>query len=175
MSQFGSAFGGARQPPPPGPPVQSRPVVASYPTYAEAQRAVDFLSDQRFAVENLGIVGRDLKMVETVTGRLTYGRAAVGGLGTGAWFGVLVGLLLGLFANGTSSWLTVMLFGLIYGAIFGTLFGLVAYALTGGRRDFTSRSQIVATTYDVVCTWQRYEEARSVLSGLTEESDPPPT
>src|SRR5436309_11850412 len=148
-------------------PAENRPVVASYPTYEEAQRAVDYLSDRKFAVENLGIVGRDLKMVETVTGRLTYGRAALGGLATGAWFGIFVGLLLGLFAGSTSSWLTIMLFGLLYGAVFGALFGLVAYALTGGRRDFTSRSQILATTYDVVCTWQRLEEARSLLAEMT--------
>ena len=35
-----------------------RELVASYRTYAEAQRAVDFLSDQRFPVERLSIVGR---------------------------------------------------------------------------------------------------------------------
>ena len=50
--------------------------------------------------------------------------------------------------------------GLLYGALFGVVFGLVAFALTGGRRDFTSRSQIVATTYDVVCTWGKLEEAQ---------------
>ena len=161
MSQFGTPAGAAGVQ-----PVQQRPVVASYPTYEEAQRAVDYLSDQKFAVENLGIVGRDLKMVETVTGRLTWGRAALGGLGTGAWFGLFVGLLLGIFASSSSGWLTLLLFGLLYGAVFGLIFGLIAYAFTGGRRDFTSRSQIVATTYDVVCTWQRLEEAKGVLAGM---------
>jgi hypothetical protein len=161
MSLFGTpaAAGG-------GGHVPQRPVVASYGTYEEAQRAVDYLSDQKFAVENLGIVGRDLKMVETVTGRLTYGRAALGGLGTGAWFGGFVGLLLGIFARSSSGWFTLILFGLFYGAIFGVIFGLIAYAFTGGRRDFTSRSQIVASTYDVVCTWQRLEEAKGVLAGM---------
>jgi hypothetical protein len=105
-------------------------------------------------------------MVETVTGRLTWGRAALGGVGTGAWFGLFVGLLLGIFASSSSGWLTLLLFGLLYGAVFGLIFGLIAYAFTGGRRDFTSRSQIVATTYDVVCTWQRLEEAKGVLAGM---------
>src|SRR6476661_3770065 len=151
MSQFGTPAGAAGVQ-----PVQQRPVVASYATYEEAQRAVDYL----------GIVGRDLKMVETVTGRLTWGRAALGGVGTGAWFGLFVGLLLGIFASSSSGWLTLLLFGLLYGAVFGLIFGLIAYAFTGGRRDFTSRSQIVATTYDVVCTWQRLEEAKGVLAGM---------
>ncbi len=147
-------------------PVQSRPVLATYRTYEEAQRAVDFLSDRKFAVENLGIVGNDLKIAETVLGRLSYGRSAAGGLATGAWFGVFVGLVVGLFAGSGSSVVAIMLAGLLYGAIFGALFGVVAFALTGGRRDFTSRKQIVATTYDVVCTWVKLEEARGILADL---------
>ena len=34
--------------------------VGSYPTYAEAQRAVDYLSDQQFPVQQVTIVGVDL-------------------------------------------------------------------------------------------------------------------
>jgi hypothetical protein len=170
MSQFSSPFGSG------GPlsgqqgqqPVQNRPLVASYHTYEEAQRAVDFLSDKKFAVENLGIVGSDLKQVETVTGRLTYGRAALSGLATGAWFGLFVGLFLGIFANSGSAWFTLILFGLLYGAVFGVLFGVVAYAFTGGRRDFTSRSATLAASYDVVCTWAKVDEAKALLATMTE-------
>ena len=53
-----------------------------------------------------------------------------------------------------------------YGAVFGLIFGVVGYAFTGGRRDFTSRSQIVATTYDVVCSWGKLDEAKSVLARM---------
>jgi hypothetical protein len=153
------------QPPVPQ-PVQSRPLLASYRTYEEAQHTVDWLSDQKFPVENLGIVGNDLKIAETVLGRLTYGRAAGGGVASGAWFGLFVGLLLGLFAGSGSSWVTIMFAGLVYGAIAGALFGVVAFALTGGRRDFTSRKQIIATSYDVVCTWGKLDEAKALLSQM---------
>jgi hypothetical protein len=147
-------------------PVQNRPMVASYKKYAEAQRAVDFLSDNKFPVENVGIVGSDLKMAETVLGRLDWGRAAAGGVASGAWFGVFVGLLLSLFAKSGTSSLGLVLVGLLFGAVFGLIFGVVGYALTGGRRDFTSRSQIVASTYDVVCSWPKLEEAKAVLARL---------
>ncbi len=153
------------QPPVPQ-PVQSRPLLATYRTYEEAQHTVDWLSDQKFAVESLGIVGNDLKIAETVLGRLTYGRAAAGGVATGAWFGLFVGLLLGLFASSGSSWVTIMFAGLVYGAIAGALFGVVAFALTGGRRDFTSRKQIIATSYDVVCTWGKLDEAKALLAQM---------
>ena len=45
--------------------------------YEDAQKAVDFLADHDFPVQNCLIVGTDLKQVERVTGRLTTGKAGV--------------------------------------------------------------------------------------------------
>jgi hypothetical protein len=143
-----------------------RPVVGSYPTYAGAQRAVDFLADNRFPVERTAIIGSDLKMVETVLGRLTRGRTALAGAGSGAWFGLFVGLLLSLFAPGDHHAVVLILSGLIYGAAFGALFGFVGHAMTGGRRDFASRSQIVAARYDVVAESDVAEDAKNLLIKL---------
>ena len=53
--------------------------IGSYTTYAEAQRAVDYLSDQHFTVDKLAIVGRDIELVEQIVGRLNYGWAALRG------------------------------------------------------------------------------------------------
>jgi hypothetical protein len=75
----------------------TREVVASYPDYAGAQYAVDALSDQRFPVERLAIVGAGLQSFEQVTGRKGYGKAAAQGLVTGAVVGAALGWLLGLF------------------------------------------------------------------------------
>ena len=61
-----------------------RHVVASYTTYAPAQRAVDHLSDSSFPVEQTAIIGRDLSLVEQVTGRMTKTRAAGMGAVAGA-------------------------------------------------------------------------------------------
>ena len=36
---------------------------------------MDYLSDEKFPVENVTIVGTDLRMIERVTGGLTTGRA----------------------------------------------------------------------------------------------------
>jgi len=139
--------------------------IGSYDTYAEAQRAVDFLSDEKFPVEQLSIVGTDLRMVERVTGRLTRAKAALAGAASGAWFGLLVGLLLGLFAEG-SGIAVLLLAGLLYGAAFGALFGFVGHALSGGRRDFTSSSKIVSGRYDVLCAWNAADQAREVLARM---------
>lgn len=135
--------------------------VALFPTYIEAQKAVDFLSDNKFPVENVTIVGTDLRMVERVTGRLTYGRVALAGALSGAWFGFFVGLLLTLFAGTGAN--GVLFVGIALGAGFGLLFSVLSYAFTGGRRDFTSSSQIVASSYAILCATELASDARGLL------------
>jgi hypothetical protein len=143
-----------------------RQTLASYDTYAEAQRAVDYLSDNRFPVEHLAIVGVDLKLLETVTGRLDTWRAALAGAGTGAWLGLLIGLFLALFTSSSTSFIVIVLWGVAWGAVAGALFGLVGYLLTGGRRDFSSRSQLVAGRYEVMVGDDVADKARQLLTGL---------
>ena len=139
--------------------------VASYGTYLEAQKAVDHLADKEFPVQFVTIVGTDLRMVERVTGRLTYSRVALAGLATGAWFGLFVGLLLSIFSESDQ------LFGPIVpamaiGAAFGILFSVISYSLTGGKRDFTSASQIVAASYSLLCAAEHAHRARGMLIEL---------
>ena len=138
--------------------------------YLEAQRAVDYLSDQGFPVQHVSIVGSDLRMVENVLGRLTRGRAALAGAATGAWFGLFVGVLISLFAKEGTNIIGLVLSAVVYGAIFGAIFGFVGHALSGGKRDFTSRSKIVASAYEIRCTWAEADRAREVLAGMTSGS-----
>ena len=142
-------------------------VVGAYDTYAEAQRAVDYLSDQGFPVQHVAIVGSDLRMVENVLGRLTRGRAAAAGAASGAWFGLFVGLVLALVADQKASTAGIVLSTVLYGVAFGAIFGFVSHALSGGKRDFTSRSKIVASSYEIRCVWAEADRAREVLTGLT--------
>ena len=138
--------------------------VATYPDYASAQRAVDYLSDQNFPVQHTAIIGTDLRLVENVLGRLTTGRAALAGAGGGAWFGLFIGLLFGLFS--TYNWFAVVLTGVLFGAIWGAIFGAVAHAATRGRRDFTSRSSLQAREYAVSVSAEHAEQARQLLTRL---------
>ena len=62
--------------PPPGEPGHEQALRVEYPqrtaAVAEAQKVVDYLSDQHFPVSNIAIVGTDLRLVERVTGRRTW-------------------------------------------------------------------------------------------------------
>ncbi|GAA2887566.1 membrane protein [Streptosporangium fragile] len=137
--------------------------VATFGTYAEAQRAVDRLSDQRFPVEHTMIVGVDLRLVERVLGRLTYLRAAGMGAASGAWFGLLIGLFLGIFTPGRL-FLTLALWGLLWGAVAGAVFGLIAHAMSGGKRDFLSADALVAERYNLLVAAPHAAEARRLLN-----------
>jgi hypothetical protein len=123
--------------------------VASYGTYEAAQRAVDYLSDAEFPVENLTVVGEDLQLVERVTGRLTYAKAAGAGAGSGAWLGLFFGILISFVARDAG--FSVVIVAVLLGAAFGILLGIGSFALTGGRRDFSSFTQMVARRYVVLC------------------------
>jgi hypothetical protein len=138
--------------------------VGSYDSYEQAQAAVDYLSDERFPVENVTIIGSDLRMVEQVTGRLTRGRAIAAGAAGGAWWGLFVGLLLGIFSSDGGEWIGSVFTGLGIGIVFGAVFAALGYAATRGRRDFTSTSQIVAGRYDVMCAPGHAEDARAMLA-----------
>ena len=138
--------------------------VATYPDYVSAQRAVDYLSDNKFPVERTAIVGTNLRLVENVLGRLTTGRAALAGAASGAWFGLFIGLLFGIFSN--SSWLAVLLTCILVGAVWGAVFGAIAHAMTGGRRDFASRSSLQASQYAVIVDAEVADEARQLMTRL---------
>jgi hypothetical protein len=137
-----------------------------YDKYDDAQRAVDYLSDEQFPVQNCLIVGTELKQIERVTGRLTYGRAAMAGAVSGLWFGLLVGFLLSFFASSSTSFLPLVLSSALFGAVFFSIWAVAGYAATGGRRDFTSVSQVVATRYEVLVEHKLAEKARELLAKM---------
>lgn len=132
--------------------------------YEDAQKAVDTLSDKGFPVQNVLIVGTDLKQVERVTGRLTWGRIAMGGLLSGLWLGLFVGLIFALFADPDSSATALLLSTALYGALFGLVWSLIGYAFTRGSRDFQSVSQVVATKYEVFAEHKVAQQGREILA-----------
>jgi hypothetical protein len=137
--------------------------LAVYDDYAAAQKTVDFLSDSKFPVEQLMIVGTDLKRIERITGRLTWNRVAMGGALSGLWLGLFVGVILSLFNDeGFVTIISTMLFG----ALFGLVWALVGYGATRGQRDFSSVTQVVATRYEVLVEHKSAGQARELLAGL---------
>ncbi|OZM75137.1 DUF4199 domain-containing protein [Amycolatopsis antarctica] len=163
-----SAFSSGGRPAPGQPRLPTPPSgwpIGSYDTYEGAQRAVDHLADNEFAVADVTIVGVDLMLVERVIGRLSWGRVLGTGAVSGAWFGLFVGLLLGMFGGQGMNYAPILV-GLIAGIAFGVIFAAISYASTKGRRDFSSASQLVAGRYDVLCQPRNAERGRDLLARL---------
>jgi hypothetical protein len=153
----------------PRPP--ARQTIATFDDYAEAERAVDYLSDRGFEVERVAIVGRDLQLVEQVTGRMDWGSAALRGAASGALVGALIGWIFGIFSwiQPLITGLVLAAYGLIFGAIFGALMGLLLYGLQRGRRDFSSVTGLQPMHYDVVADVAVADRAIELLGGQSNQ------
>lgn len=147
----------------PGPVAAPREIVARFHDYLAAEGAVDLLADKGFDVSTVRIVGHDLKSVENVTGRMTWGRAAGYGALSGLWIGLLLGLIFALFVPGIA-FFSVLLWTIVLAVIWGVIFGLIAFAINGGSRSFRSVNTLAAEEYSVEVESGRAAEAVQVLS-----------
>lgn len=171
MTNSQGLFGGAR--PVAFPSLPTGDVIATYGTYQEAQSAVDKLAESEgFPVQSAAIVGNDMKSVERVTGRLSWGRAAGAGAASGLWLGLLFGLVTTIFTPANANpGVGYLLGAVLLGAAFGMVFGLISYAVSRNRRDFSSVMQVVASTYSLVVNPDVANRARNILGvghGTTE-------
>ncbi len=148
----------------PAPSLPKGDVLGTYDTYPEASSVVDRLSKAEFDVKQLSIIGNGLKTVERVTGKLTYGRAALAGAASGAWLGLFFGLLLTIFGPVSTQSLTLVGAALIIGAGFGMIFGIVTYAINRRRRDFTSTHQVIASNYQIIIDPELTAKAQQTLA-----------
>ena len=138
--------------------------LAVYDEDTAAQKAVDFLSDKEFPVENCMIVGTDLKQVERITGRLTTGKIALGGALSGLWLGIFIGIIFAMFDNGSG--IATVITTAIFGVACGIICALVGYAATRGQRDFSSVRVVVATRYEVLVEHKLLLRAQELLAQL---------
>lgn len=137
-------------------------LLGRYRTYEQAQQVVDHLSSQGFDIKHLTIVGNDLRSVEHIRSRLTYPRVAGAGAAQGALFGLFIGLLIFLFSPEAP--MANLLLSVLMGMGIWMIMGVVGFAVRKGR-GFASSSQMVATTFDIVCDFSVSAQARQLVSG----------
>src|SRR5262245_58624990 len=131
-------------------------LIRPYPRHEDAEEAVDQLAHQRFPVEHLAIVGRNIALFERVTGRMDVARLA------------LIGAVLGVFAGATFGslifplWLTIP--AMIVGAVIGALLGAGERALHSNH-DFSAEIRHGSGRYALMAdTNDQAEQARRILS-----------
>ncbi|GGE65593.1 general stress protein [Nesterenkonia cremea] len=137
-------------------------LLGRYRTYEQAQQVVDHLASQDFDIKHLTIVGNDLRSVEHIRSRLTYPRVAGAGAAQGALFGLFIGLLIYLFSPEAP--MANMVLSVLMGMGIWMIMGVVSFAVRKGR-GFASSSQMVATTFDIVCDFSVSPKARQLVPG----------
>lgn len=139
-------------------------LLGRYRSYEDAQKVVDHLTAaEDFDVKALTIVGNDLRSVEHIRTRLTYPRVALGGAAQGAMFGAFIGLLIYLFSPEASIY--NLAFSVVLGMAIWMIIGVLGFAMRKGRREYASSSQLVATSFDVVCEFGSAQRARQLVAG----------
>ena len=135
--------------------------VATYSKYEGAQRAVSKLIEKEIPARDIAIVGKGLRSVEKITGKLGWGRAA--------WQGALNGLLFGMLISAfTVIWVpqagVPMIGGLILiGVAFGMAMRILNYSIVRRRRDYASMMAITADRYEVTVTGVHTAKSREIL------------
>ncbi|WP_404433617.1 hypothetical protein LG299_03660 [Microbacterium lacus] len=135
--------------------------VADFPSYERAQKAVSTLIAADVPARQIAIVGKGLRSVERVTGRLGYAAAAR----SGAVNGILLGLLFSaILVIGTPSVPIQAFVGVLFvGIAIGMLMSLITYTIVRRRRDFASVTQVVADHYEVTVAAGNAARARQIL------------
>ncbi len=139
--------------------------VGVYGTYDDAQQAVDFLADAKFPVENLCIVGTDLKSIERVLGRRNWGTVIGSGVQTGITTGLMITLVMWLFVTDVN-FLLLAAYALAAGILVGVGSAALGYWMSQGKRDFRSVSQTMATKYEILAEHKVATQARELIGTM---------
>jgi hypothetical protein len=131
---------------------------------------VNYLAEQNFPVQNVELVGTELRSIERVTGRMTRGKVAAAGALSGLWIGLFVGIAFSLFS--ADNQLGFLITTPLLGAVFGLVWSQIGYstATRRGSRDFTSANQIVATKYEVLVEHTDAARAREMLAAMPQQT-----
>ena len=135
--------------------------LATFADYKLAVSYVESMIENDFPARLVSIIGTDLKSVESIKGKLGYGRVALSGALTGSWLGMFLGLIFGATGTGTEEvLLTNVLAGIVIGSGVGMLLNILRFSLTKNRRGFISGQTVVAKKYEVVVPAQQLELAK---------------
>jgi hypothetical protein len=148
--------------------------LATFTDYKQAVSYVEKMIENNFPARSVSIVGTDLKTVESIKGKLGYGRVSLSGALTGSWLGMFFGLIFGATGAGTEAvLLTNVAAGVVIGAGIGMLINVIRFSLTKNRRGFISGQMVVAKKYEVVVPAEQFELAKKAVAQAKPKSAKP--
>jgi hypothetical protein len=139
--------------------------LASFTDYKQAVSYVEKMIENDFPAKLVSIIGTDLKTVESIRGKLGYGRVSISGAITGSWLGLFFGLIFGATGvNSEQALLTNVMAGIVIGAGIGMLLNIIRFSVTKNRRGFISGQTVIAKKYEVVVPNDQADQAKRAIS-----------
>lgn len=138
-------------------------VIASHDAYADAKADAARLAEHGISVDQLAIVGRNLKIPDTKPA--SWGRVFATGALSGVMWGLLLTVVLWVFLPGHPLWLFVLC-GVGFGVVYGILAQVVQFGMTQSSQAGSaagSPKAAVATRFEVMCEAEVAGRARSIL------------
>lgn len=145
-------------------------LVSTHTTREAAQDQLQRLVDGDVPPTAVTIVGKDLRVVERVRGRMSYPQAALSAGLRGLLFGTLIGLFMYLLSP-QGGWQQIV-FSALLGVGLWMILGVIAYGMRKDRNGFASTQQVVPAAYDVVVAFEHAGRARGILNAGTGQAVP---
>lgn len=145
-------------------------LVSTHTTRAAAQEQLEKLVQGDVPPTAVTLVGKDLRVVERVRGRMSYPQVALSAGLRGLLFGSLIGLFMYLIAP-QGGWQQIV-FSALLGVGLWMILGVIAFAMRKDKNGFASTQQVVPAAYDVVVAFEHAGRARGVLNAGTGQAVP---
>ncbi|WP_075725666.1 general stress protein [Corynebacterium aquilae] len=145
--------------------------VGSFETYEQAQQIVnELVADPAVPPTALTIVGLGPMEVEHVVAPVTWVRLLFSSLVQSVALGMLIGLVFGLTGNNMAE---TMASAVAMTVVFGLVVTFVPQLFAPRRKKFLTRTELVATRYDVLCDPEFAPHARDLVAAIVSGRRPP--
>lgn len=118
-------------------------IIAKFDNYEAAVGYVEKLVEGNFPAGQIAVVGRGVRTVERIRGKVTYARLALNGFINGA----LIGAVFEFFTAGTAN--SAVYSAVLICAGLGAIINVTRYSLSRNRHGFVSIQSLVADTYEI--------------------------
>lgn len=145
-------------------------LISTHTTREAAQEQLEKLVQGDVPPTAVTMVGKDLRVVERVRGRMSYPQVALSAALRGLLFGTLIGLFMLMIAP-QGGWSQV-LFSALLGVGLWMILGVIGYSLRKDKYGFASTQQVVPAAYDVVVAFEHAARARGILNAGTGQAVP---
>ena len=148
----------------------SAEIIAKFDTYEAAAAHVEKMLTGDFPVKQIAIVGRGVRTVERLRGKIGFPRVALSGALNGAVIGLIWHTFTSTATDAGSYASTVVTFAGI-----GMMANLIRFSFTRNKRSFTGQNSFIADSYEIQIPKDLKAQSEDALVKAEQASKPKKT